>query len=341
MPLATRVPQARRIVPIGADVRVGRAVSARPWGELAALVQYLRGRGAVLVTGHAPNVHVDATGQTAFPTSEVLRYRTQPTGRAIARVWAVEVLGAGASGGAASLTSGSGPTLVATAGTGTDARGRVYVLVETATKTTSTSELTLTIGALSGQLRVVGVTCWELPRAQLTKDATDLGIDLGTIDPDRPIWDRDYESVNGVCEALAGADGRRVALASWSGFECETSSTSYVDAFTVPLRIVPPKIGPTDTTRTCTWDIRAWCDGGTTGDARIVDAASGASSALSIGSSTPGWRGTGTKSFLCEDLAQATGLPSGSFETVQLQVRRTSGAGKVYWDGWVLFDGAW
>lgn len=340
MPLATRVPQARRIVPIGGDVQVGKAISARPWSELAALVQYLRGRGAVLVTGHAPNVHVDATGLTAYPTTEVLRWRTQPTGRAIARVWSVEVLGV-SGGGRADVTPGTGPTLEVSAGTATERTGRVFVFVETATKATATTELALTIQATAGQLRVVGVLCWELPRAQLTKDATDLGIDLGTIDPDRPLWDRDYESVNGVCEALAASDGRRVALASWSGFECETSSTSYVDAFTVPLRIVPPKVGPTDTARTCTWDIRAWCDGGTTGDARIVDAAGGASSALSIGSITPGWRGTGTKSFLCEDLDEATGLPSGSFETVQLQVRRTSGAGKVYWDGFVVFDGAW
>lgn len=340
MPLATRVPQARRIVPIGADVQVGKAVSARPWSELAALVQYLRGRGAVLVTGHAPNVHVDATGLTAYPTSEVLRWRTQPTGRAIARVWAVEVLGVGG-GGRANVTPGAGPTLEVSAGSQTERTGRVFVFVETATKTTSTTELTLTIQAVAGQLRVVGVLCWELPRAQLTKDATDLGIDLGTIDPDRPIWDRSYESLNGVCAALAGADGRRVALASWSGFDCETSSTSYVDAFTVPLRIVPPKIGPNDSTRTCTWDIRAWCDVGTTGDARIVDVGGAASSVLSIGSSTPGWRGPGTKSFQCEDLTESSGLPGGSWETVQLQIRRTSGAGKVYWDGFIVEDGAW
>jgi hypothetical protein len=343
MPEATRVPPVRRIVPIDATVQVGKAVSSTQWSSLAELTNYLRGRGVMIVPSQAPIVGADSTGGVSVPglsTTVTIGYRVRPSGRAIARVWAFEVIGAIAAGGRGTITV-NGQSVAVSAGNLTAQPDRVFVLVETASKTSALTDLDVTLQATSGALYLTSVTCWELPRAQLTKDATDLGVDLGTLDPRRPIIDRDYESVAGVCEAIAGADGRRGTLVAWCGRLVETTSATFTDVFELPARIVPPKVGRNDTTRTVSWSVFAACDVGTTGEARVVDGLGVASAALAITSTTGAWL-DGSKAFRCEDLSQANGLVGGlTFETVQLQIRRTAGAGKVYVARFTARDDTW
>jgi hypothetical protein len=343
MPIATRVPSVRRIVPISDSVQVGKAVASAQWSSLGELANYLRGHGVMIVPSQTPIVGADSTGGVSVPglsTTVTIGYRVRPSGRAIARVWAFEVIGAIAAGGRGTITV-NGQSVAVSAGNITADPNRVFVLFETATKTSSLTDLDVTMQATAGALYLTSVTCWELPRAQLTKDATDLGVDLGTLDPRRPILDRDYESVAGVCEALAGADGRRGTLVAWCGRLVETTSGSFVDVFELPARIVPPKVGYSDTTRTVSWSVYAACDVGTTGEAQVVDGLGGASTALSITSTTGAWL-DGSKSFRCEDISQSNGLISGlTFETIQLQIRVASGAGKVYVTRFTARDDTW
>lgn len=338
MPVATRVPQIRRVVPLGAPVQVGKAVAARQWSELGPLVNYLRGKGAVLVPGHSPMVGVDAGISTGFPAFQALVYRTRPSGRAILRVWAVEVLGVPS--GSATITPSGGSAFLVSAGPATTAPNRVFVLTEPATKTTAITGLGLSVQAVSGAVQVVGVTCWELSRAQLSRDATDLGIDLGSLDAGRPILDRPYESVAGVARALGAADGRRVGLASWCGEPILVTSGTFVGMFALPLRIVPPRVGPNDTTRGCSWNVLAFCDVGTTGEARVLTDTGATSAALAITATSATWL-DGTVAVRCEDRTTSDGLPGGTWPTAQLQVRRVSGAGNVRIQGFNIYDGLW
>ncbi|UJR81497.1 hypothetical protein [Sandaracinus amylolyticus] len=338
MPESTRVPSVRRTVPLGEAVQVGRSVAARQWSELAPLVNYLRGRGSVLIPGHAPMLIVDAAGSLG-PTNRNLRYRTRPSGRAIARVWLFELVGN--TGGDRATVSVGASTISVAVGPLTSSADRAFLLVETASKTTAISSMTVALAAVSGAVQIVGVTCWELPRAQLTKDATDLGIDLGTLDSGRPILDRDYESVAGVCEALASADGRRVGLVSWWGPQLQFASGTYESVFELPIRIVPPRVGMGDSIRSCQWTLYAWCDVGTTGDARIVTDTGAVSGLASITATTGTWLDPGARAFRCEQAGTVDGLPSGTWPTVQLEVRRASGAGNVYVQGFNLYDGLW
>lgn len=273
-----------------------------------------------------------------------LTWRVQPAGRAVTRVWAVEVLGisfADYIGGRVQLTPGSGTPVTVTVGPGTALRQREVVLIETVSKSASLATPSLSAVGLDGAVEIRSVKCWELPRVLLSKDATDLGVDLGSLDPDRPIAARDYESVFAVHEAIRTADGRRGALVSWRGLTVQTSSASYVNCFQLPIRMVPPRVSPSSTSRLCSWDVYAWCDSGTTGDARVVDRSGVASATLPVASTTQSWRGPGTKLFLCEDPGDPNGLPGGSYETVQLQIRRLTGAGNVYVSGLCVWDGPW
>lgn len=340
MPVATRVPPVRRDVSLE-GVEVGRAVAALTWASLGELAQYVRGRGAVLVPMHCPNVILDAAARGGYPSSTTLAYRTQPSGRAVGRIWALEVLAVGGTTGRATVTPAAGTAREVSAGPLTSSAERTFVLLETPAKGTTVDTVGLSITATAGRLVIVGVACWELPRAQLTKDATDLGLDLGTVDPDRPIWARDYESVNGVARAIAASDGRRVGLASWCGPRLTFASGTFADAFELPLRVVPPRVGPSDVTRLCSWDAIAWCDASTAGEIRIVTS-SGTSSAVAVTATSAWWlSAVQTFAIACEDASDPFGLPGGTFATVQVEVRRTSGAGNVYLAGFNLWDGAW
>lgn len=338
MPFSTRVPPLRRIVPIDRDQQVGFAVSARPWGELALLANYIRGRGAVLIPSHGPMLTVFDTGS---PSTRTLRWRTKPSGRAILRVWEIEILGMSGSGVAgceATITIGGGPPMTVGASQSFVTTGRTFFYYETAAETTSVTELTLTITAVLGFTKLTKVACWELPRAQLSKNATEVGIDLSTIDPDRLIIDLSNESISGIGRSIAASDGRRIGLVSWAG-AVQVASTTFVPVFQFPIPIVPPKVGNVST-RNLSWDIYARADSGTTGEARVVSSIPSTSANLLINTTSNAWRGPGTGLFLCEDLTHVDGLPSGNYETVQLEVRSTAGI-FVHIESFCLWDDTW
>jgi hypothetical protein len=330
MPAATRVPSRRVELPLD-DVKVGLDPRSRFWNDLGALVNYVRGVGSVLVPAHCPLI-------TKTSGSESLLYRVRPSGRAVTRVWVVKIR-AGATPSASATVAADGETarsVVASAYT-TEGDGIVVLASGTATKTEAESTLTLTVTWVSGTVIIDSVECWELPRAQLTKDATDLGIDLGSLEPDRPILDRDYESVGAIDAALQPANGRRCGLMSWWG---PTATFTTADTlFESAVRIVPPKVGRSDTTRTCDWNVYARVTNGTTtGRVRVVRRDGTASAWVNITSTSFGWI-TGTHAFECEDMADAEGIPAGGFETVNFELERTAGAGSIEVTGANVFDG--
>lgn len=335
MPVSTRVPNLRRQVSMR-DIKVSLDISQRHWVQLGELANYLRGRGSVLIPAHAPEATV-AGGAT-----DTFRYRVAPSGRAIARVWYVEIASTSPTALARATVSVTGSS----ADMSTIAATPVMLIETPVAKGTAEVELVLTVQNTGTQtLRIDSVLSWELHRAQLTKDATDVGVDLGSLEFNRPICDRDYEAIAGVADAVAATNGRRCGLISWRGPDASFTNVAFSGTdvvFDLAIPIVPPKIAAANTTRTCDWNVYAYCSDGTTaGEIRVIDAAGGTSSVLSVvaGTTTPTWFTGGTKSLLCEDLSTTDGLQGGSYETVNVQVRRTAGAGSVKVRGFNVYDG--
>jgi len=330
MSYATRVPNRRPEFSLE-DVKIGLDPRARLWTELGALCNWIRGTGSVLVPAHCPVI-------TKTSGTETLQYRVAPSGRAIARVWIVK-LRAGAVPSARATVSADGTSVAVVASAYTTEADGIAVVVGTASKTSSATTISCTVTWTSGTVIIDSLECWELPRAALTKDATDLAVDLGSLEPDRPIIDRDYESVDAIGVALAASDGRRCGLMAWWG--PTATFTTAATLFEGGVRIVPPKIGVSDTTRTCTWNAYARVTSGTTtGRVRVVDALGGTSAWVNITSTSFSFL-EGTHAFRCEDLSTADGLPGTGWETVNFEFERTAGTGSIEVTGCGVYDGAW
>lgn len=313
-------------------IKVGLEPTSAFWADVGETVNFLRGAGVQLVPAHFPGIEL-ATG------AETLRYRVLPSGRAVTRVWVVRIRSLDPPRAVATVSAdgSTARTIVGSALIGDP--GATAVIVANVAKASVATEITCTITQVEGTVIIDSVECWELPRAALTLDATDLGVDVRSLEPDRPIVDRDYESLGGIGVALAGADGRRGGLLSWWGPVC--NFTAAASLFTTKVPIVPPKVGPFDGTRSIVWNAYVRVSAGaTTGRVRVVDEAGNVSAWVSTSSTSYGWL-EGTLSPLCEDLAEASGLPSGAWETVNFELERTAGAGTVQILGANVYDSAW
>jgi hypothetical protein len=329
--LDTRVPEFRTPVTLE-DFRVGRPVRATSWWDLAQLVQWVRGRGRTLVPQHAVRKTITSGSQT-------FRWRTHPSGVAITRVWVADIRQdpttyVTSPGCAFTVQAGGASTSGTIYRSGRAIDSTTVVYLETGlTRSAALSELTYTVTQVSGRPTVESIGAWELPRAALAKDSTDLGISLDSFFPRRQIFEATYEGTRAVVLASAGSPGRRIGHVGWSaGYESLTSSGTFVSVFTNPHPIVPRIDRPADTTRVLAWDVYARVtDGTTSGEFRIAIGSGGASGtvAVPLGATSNAWRGTGSVSLKCEDLSTANGLRGGSYETVDLQLRRTAGAGQV------------
>lgn len=324
------------------ELRIGRPVRATTQYDLARLMHWVRGRGRSLVPQHVVR-QTFASGSLSF------RYRTHPSGSAIARVWVIDVrqdpiaFAGGAPYAEFTVQAGAGPTSAAERRSGRVSDVVPYVYIETpATKTAALTDLVLTIARIAGTVAVESIGCWELPRGALTADATDLGIHLDSLFPRDEIFEGDNLGTRAIVKTLAGTPGRRVGLWSWFGPEASTASTGFVDVFELPIPLIPRKDRPSDTTLSCTWDVYARVTNGTTsGEFRLAIGSGGSSAVLSVplGATTHAWRGTGLVTLKCEDLSSVNGMRGGSYETVQLQMRRTAGAGSVAVQGCDVWEG--
>lgn len=324
------------------DIRVGRPVRATTWWDLARLVQWVRGRGRTLVPQHVVRKTITSGSQT-------LRYRVHPSGVAISRVWVADIRQDPTSyttspGCSFTVQAGAGPTSGTIRRSGRALDSEPVVWIETGlTRATTLSELTFTMARVSGSPTIESVGCWELPRAALAKDATDLGISLDSFFPRRQIFEASYEGTRSVVLASAGSPGRRIGHISWGGgHEVTTTSGAFVSVFALPHRVVPRLDRPADTTLTLTWDVYARVtDGTTSGEFQVARGSGGASGTIAVplGATSFAWRGTGTFTAKCEDLSTANGLRGGSYETLDLQFRRTAGAGNVVVSGFDVWEG--
>lgn len=323
------------------EIQVGKAIRGRLWRELGLLLHWARAHGMHVVPAHHPGILVSPGGV------EVLRYRVHPQGLAIARIWSI-VLRAIDPGGSgtwprATITypAGLGEDRVPLIETGLALLGNETIYVEQLTAKSAaltTIELTLEhTGGASG-FWIESVSCCELPRAALTLDATDLGVNLETVFPTKPMFDAPNVSAGGIARGWAATQPRRSLVQQWHA-PVEITSSSWTNVFTLPHLILPRKDRRSDTTRELTWDCWAGADAGTKGEYRIVTGIDANTDTLGVATgATAGWLGTSTVEARCEDLSEPDGLPGGSDESVTLQGRVTSGAGAITSRGFSVWE---
>ena len=347
------VPPNRPTISI-ADVVVGAPVRAQTWHDMAKLAHWVAARGQVVVPVHQCGVEFSAASVT-------LRYKVPLSGRALGRVWVFDIRAAGAVGSVAAFTIQAGAETttythyVESLGGEGIATAPFYVLEGAGsgtelTRSRATTEITVTITHVGGTLRIESVGCWELPRPALARDTTDLGTSLDSFFPRRPIFDASAsptsEAVSGVTalayDITTAARLRRIGHIARYGNPLLITSTSWVSLTVLPYRVVPRLDLPTDTTLPLTLDIYAKCsDGSTAGEYQIVNgAASVDGGTIAAGTTTAAWIGDIELAFGCEDPTTADGLRSATYDTLDIQVKRTAGAGTISVYGWCAYEAA-
>jgi len=329
--MAATVPW-KRTNPRYQDIQVGAPVRARTWRELALLYHWLRGHGHHVIPAHCPAVELSSGG------SETFRYNIVPSGRSIHRVWGFvlrqEIPANPPTAATCTITlpDSSVVTLHPTTADGLTGISRRLFVEALASKSSTPGEIALTVAHTAGTAKVwvESICCFELPRAVLELDATDLGVDLETLRPGQPIVDDSYESAAEVAHSLASTKPLRNLVQLWFP-KLVFNSGSWTDAFPIPVPALPRKGQRSDTTKSCKWDVYARVtDGSTAGDVRITTGRSANTDTLTVSSTSWSWLGTSDIELDCEVMTASDGLPGSSArETVQLAVQRTSGTGDI------------
>ncbi|MFA7295724.1 MAG: hypothetical protein WC211_00895 [Dehalococcoidia bacterium] len=325
--MSAAVPTRRSIAQID-DVVTGRAVRGRTHRTAAELLNWTSGNGETLIPAYDPDQTIAAGATKTF------RYRVQPNGRAVRRVWSLALFGTGN----VTITAGaSAPVLREVSLTG------LYVQhnEDLTAKSASDQEISLTIasGASSASsISVVQIACMESPRAVLDKDAADYGIELTSEAAREPIDARDYNSLGGIAAALALAPQRRHYLAYARPANTTDCWSDLTGAF-VPLLTLGPLLGrklhPADTTANTRWYFL--CRGSlitANGEIRITNSYAASTTTLAVtvgaGFGSFAWFSIDEPDFPCEDLAEADGLrPAGTWNGYTLELRST-GVGTFY-----------
>lgn len=331
------VPQERR-APDEDLVRIGAAISGSgTLLQLAQLLHFVRGRGYQLVPYHATDIELTSG-------SEVFRYRVEPSGVALQRVWAVALR---STGGTVNISAGAGAARAKNPPTGYySSEQRMYLYLEDlAAKSSAEQEITFTVQHVSGTRTYVdAIGCWELPRAALASGSPDYGFDQRSLEPGRPIYESTTESINALATSLAATLPRRHLVQQWFSTVRVTSGTP-VDIFVLNPPAIPTKRDRADTTRTCKCKVYARVDDvGTKGTVTVYSDDAGDSQSFTqldgSVSTSFAWIGPVSLSLSCEDLSDPAGLPSGGWESLGCTLQRDTGSGNVEIRGISLLESA-
>lgn len=343
-----RVPLDRPPIEI-AEIATKAPVRARTWGDMAALAHWVAGRGTMLVPQHRCMIGLNSAGTN----TNTLRYYVRPQGRAIARVWIFEVRGRPGFPGLLTFQPGTTFTVSPEYPVEPEAFGTrmaPIVIVEGAgvetelTRSTTDAQIACAVECTAGQVLIVSCAVWEVPRAALGTDATDLGISRDTFFPRQPIERLDYASVGGVIDLARDltfqvSDRPRTRsghIARW-GPLMEVSSGTATSLTVTDYYVVPGLDRAADTTTTLSAYFHGFNGNGTiAAQWRVVCGSSGATAwqNLGIGAS---WTGPVTFTAKCEDPTTADGLRGGSPDTVRFEMRAPSGS--LAWAyGWCVVE---
>lgn len=349
MPRADVLLPGRRAIRIpgyvaGGNVRTREPVSSLDWRLAGELGNHLIGTGRHLVRGFRPD---DVLSASATGTYRLILW---PSRCVTHRVWQVGLSLDPASSGDAEITftdpsSGTGGFRLSSRSAVTP-YSQTFAHVETITSPTSSeTQVAPTIAVAAGSLdvTVTWLSCWEVPRIALPGDATELGVSLGSLDGDTPIYADTGVSLGGLATQLDDARdiSQRSGLFAWavdSTGAFSTTSGSAVAIFNGDISQLARYLYNGVTTRTI--EARAYVRAGTTTAGQVQLAmASGDTLNLDIPSGSSGEWVTGQIDVHAEDLSAADGRRSSTWDTMNAKLVRTSGANSVFIESLILGRG--
>ena len=329
----------KRTDPPRDEVLIGAPVRGALWTDSARLLHYVRGFGNQIIPQHNPATELPGGGSRTF------RYRTSPSPVAILRIWIISAwvleptrIGQPATeNGLLLIQAGSAApaTVTVAPGVSENTGYRINTIAyreELAAKAVTTLEdtsITLT-NLASGDgpdIYIEGIECWEAPRAALSLDTTDYGVDLRTLEQASPIFKASAQSLGGLAEAWEATRTVRHLL-NFALPVVRFNGASFEDAFVRPIPIRPSRDLNADS-RTVQWDVYARAESGTTGEVRVVTGSGTTTAAESVSNTSDAWLGPFDVTVDNEDFDDPDGLPAGGIETVQLQGRRLTGTGDI------------
>jgi hypothetical protein len=326
--MTATVPGSRPVIR-QADIVTGEAVRARTWLDAAELANWCGGNGEVLVPGYSPEQTIAAGASATF------RFRVTPPGRAVQRIWHLQ------------LEGNAAITVDTTEGAPADyviADGALVLYRESLTAKSSALQeikLDITNAASSATVTVKSIACFEAPRIALDKNTVDYGVETTTTAVREPIQENNYSSLGGIVGAFNATQRRQYFNIARPDTNADSWSTTS-GTFGIVLDAVPiltRKIRPTSTTGNVRF--AALCkasDATTDGEIRITNNATTNTVTLTVtnpGTSWDWYTVDFPTDILCEDLSEATGWPDGALlttasKTLDIDFRVSGGAGTFY-----------
>lgn len=332
--MAMPVPPHRPTAPTQ-QIGFGRPVRSFEWQSAAALSNYCRGRGSVIVPRTFIMETITATNTGTY------RFRVRPNQFCTRRIWFLELLGGTASASAtASVVIDAGLATAVAAASFTCTTSKQLVVPapfyqNLATPISAEGEANVSITAPTGSdVIVVSALCVEVPRSELTDN--DEGDDLGRDAALQPI---DIASLGHVAAETGGATAgalnasRRAGMHSFAmrtegnGIQF-TGDAVFHSLYTASAEA--PMLGrylySGDTTRTLTFKAYGKITGGATLSVKIT-MTSGASTTITTTSPAGTWFGSSnTIAVDAEDLTATDGRRSSRFDLAKIEYKTSSAA---------------
>lgn len=327
-------------LPSRADVVVGRPVRGPTWRRMGELHNWLLGRGATLVAGYNPASTVPASSSRSF------RFYVAPRVQARSRFWVLGLRkdpgGQFGSDGVVEVTvEGQARGSITVSNDLTTNLYRVIDPIVTPSATPAPIELILTNTDASFEVTVDWIACYEVPAFELATNATEHGVELGSLQTQAPIYAATGQGPGGLALAAkqVRTTARRAGLFCWAVDLDDTSARAVSTSATPsPLFLLDPVIQARRITDASlpTVTVAALMQASDSGtDARVAVASTLAADTLNldrIGASSTAWGWVvGTIEVKPEALDNADGGPNGAgtHETLSFELSRTKGTGQA------------
>lgn len=325
------------------EIVTGASTRGRTWIGAADCANYLRGHGRQLIPAMSP-LSVVTSGSTF-----TYRFRAYTSAASRARVWVVMMASSNASTASGYVRvrapASSGTSQYVSVGSAGTAQSSFFCeYVQLVSGADAEEELTIDLYVQSDDsIRILGISCTELPRSSLGLDATDYGTDINTCAAREPVIEEANNGILGAYDVLSNrGSGSRGGMFYWANDTTAPAPVTSAAYAAIPgLALASagvPVLGrrlssPTATSSNIHWRVYAKTDvNATTGDVRVTT--SHGSDVISIGTgshSAFAWypaTGGSPNSFAvdCEDYASVAGLQTAgtpAFDTLAFNAKST------------------
>ena len=300
------------------DMLSGEPVSATDWSTLAALANWLNGRGGQCIPWCSVGHEIAASGTVT------LSFRHASKAQTVARIWNIHMLSDTDGATATIVINGVNKGTVIPPRTRGERRAAFAFVDELSSQTGDLVTSTVAIQATGGAITVETLAAYDDARRVLARDSTDYGVDVTTLRARQPVAAFANASVKGVCDAEKSLSSRRLGHYAWSvptSAAISPGSTSLTALTEVPITIQSARDG-TNTTEPHAVRVYAKVSSGT-GKVSAVSAQGGHSTTMSITRTSFGWDSADLL-VETEDLTTSTGRRSGE-ETVTFSAADPAG----------------